>query len=229
LTVTTSIFDIVTPEVDAVNMTGQVVTRPYHHGRLREALVDAGVDLARAGGPEAVVLRSVSREAGVSHNAAYRHFADRDDLLRAVCARCMTELALLMEVRVEALSPDDDPALTAWLRLEALGRAYVEFALTEPGWFATAFAVPRSTDLFGPGEGVGASGLGPFGLLNARLDDLVTSGALPAERRPGAEYAAWSAVHGISGLLVDGPLRGLPEEERERALRVILGVIVRGL
>ena len=62
---------------------------PYHHGNLRETLVDAGMELARTGGPNAVVLRAVSRQADVSHNAAYRHFADHEDLLAAVSARCM--------------------------------------------------------------------------------------------------------------------------------------------
>ena len=72
----------------------------YHHGNLRAALIDAGLQLARDGGPEAVVLREVSRRAGVSHNAAYRHFADRDTLLQVICARCMGSLARLMEARI---------------------------------------------------------------------------------------------------------------------------------
>jgi AcrR family transcriptional regulator len=213
-------------------MPGDAPSRPYHHGRLRDALVEAGVELARAQGPEAVVLRSATRAAGVSHNAAYRHFADRDALLRAVCERCMTRLALLMEQRVDAIDARNgpgDPAATAWLRLDALGRAYVEFATAEPGWFRTAFAVPRTTHMFAPGEGVGTSGLGPYGLLSARLDELVDVGAIPPERRPRAEYAAWSAVHGFSSLLNDGPLRDLPDTERRHALQAVLDVVTRGL
>ena len=70
----------------------------YHHGNLREALVDAGVELARAGGPNAVLLRAASRQAGVSHNAVYRHFANQEDLVAAVAQRCMTQL------------PSDEPA-----------------------------------------------------------------------------------------------------------------------
>lgn len=213
-------------------MSSDASSRPYHHGRLRDALVDAGVELARAGGPEAVVLRSATRAAGVSHNAAYRHFADRDALLRAVCERCMSRLALLMEERVDAVGAQDghgDPVATAWLRLDALGRAYVEFATSEPGWFRTAFSVPRTTDMFAPGEGVGASGLGPYGLLGARLDELAEVGAIPPERRPRAEYAAWSAVHGLSSLFNDGPLRDLPDTERDHALQTVLDVVARGL
>jgi AcrR family transcriptional regulator len=201
--------------------------RPYHHGRLRESLVDAGVALARTGGPDAIVLRAVSREAGVSHNAAYRHFADHDELRRAVCERCMTELARLMERRLGEVE-ETDPQLRAWLRMYALGTAYVEFALAETGWFQTAFAVPHGTDMFAPGEGVGDSGLGPYELLGACLDDLAATGAMPAERRPNAEYAAWSAVHGLSMLLTSGPLRDLPEEEQREALKIVLDAAARG-
>lgn len=202
--------------------------RPYHHGQLRTALVDAGVELARTGGPDAVVLRAVTRAAGVSHNAAYRHFADRDELLRAVCERCMSHLAVLMEQRIDEVT-ESDPLDAAWGRIGALGSAYVEFATTELGWFRCAFGVPDSASTFAHDEGVGASGLGPYGLLSARLDELVTVGAIPQDRRPGLEYAAWSAVHGLSALLTDGPLRTLSQVERQHALDIVLEVIARGL
>jgi AcrR family transcriptional regulator len=186
------------------------------------------VELARTDGPQAVVLRAVSRAAGVSHNAAYRHFADRDELLRAVCERCLSRLSALMEQRIGEVA-EADPVAAAWHRLGALGRAYVEFATTEPGWFRTAFAVPRSVPAFGPEEGAGDSGLSPYGLLGVRLDELVSVGAIPATRRPDLEYGAWSAMHGISTLLNDGPLRALPAAEQQRALQVVLEVVSRGL
>jgi AcrR family transcriptional regulator len=211
-----------TQMVDTVNM-------PYHHGHLREALVDAAMDLARPDGPEAVVLRAVARQVGVSHNAAYRHFADREALLRATCGRCMRELALLMEARIGAVAPGPDPALVAWASLDACGRAYVEFALTEPGWFRTAFAVHRTFTPVISDEGAGDSGRNPYELLEDRLDALVTAAAVPPERRPGAEYAAWSSVHGLSTLLIDGPLRDLPEAERHLATDRVLEVVAGGL
>lgn len=208
--------------VDTVNMA-------YHHGQLREALVDAALALARSDGPDAVVLRAVSREAGVSHNAGYRHFADRDALLRAVCERCMASLALLMEQRVRDAAVTGEPAADAWQRLVATGRAYVEFAVTEPGWFRTAFSVPSDLDLLGPGEGVGTGGLTPYELLGAALDGLVAAGEVTAEQRVRAEYGAWSAVHGLATLLVSGPLRVLPPDEREAALQVVVDLVARGL
>ncbi|HKC27197.1 MAG TPA: TetR/AcrR family transcriptional regulator, partial [Jatrophihabitans sp.] len=180
--------------------------RPYHHGNLRAALVEAGFALARSGGPEAVVLRAVSRDAGVSHNAAYRHFADHDQLLAAVGQRCMRELADLMRRRMAQVRTPDR-VRRAWDRLDAIGHAYVEFATTEPGWFRTAFAIHEPPDEAPPPPSPDEGDLGPYELLGACLDELVHVGALPAERRPGAEYAAWSTVHGLSMLLLEGPLR----------------------
>lgn len=196
----------------------------YHHGHLRAALVDAGVELARAGGPDAVVLRAAARFAGVSHNAVYRHFADRDDLLFAVCIRCMEELGRRIGGRITALPPDDDTVAAAWNRLFTAGTAYVEFALAEPGWFRTAFGVPRTV------ESIRADlDSDPYQLLVDALDGLVTAGAVPADRRPGAEYAAWAAVHGLSCLLIDGPLRDLSADERQLALDKVLTMAIEGL
>src|ERR687888_49098 len=113
---------------------------PRPRGAVRSALVQAGLELARSGGPDAVVLREATRMVGVVPNAAYRHFADRDALLAAVRDEAVRELARRMadgmsQVRAGAQTPKG-----ARLRLGAVGRAYLEFARTEPGLFDTAFA-----------------------------------------------------------------------------------------
>ena len=200
-------------------------TRPYHHGNLRNALIDAAVELAREGGPDAIVLREVGRRVGVSHNAAYRHFPDRDALLTAVCARAMASLARLMEHEVAPFGAD---AAGAGLGLMAIGRAYVRFAVSEPGLFRTAFAIPEGHALAAE-EGVGDSGLAPLSLLGRQLDRLVDAGAMDPARRPGAEFTAWSAVHGMSTLRVDGPLRELPPADADAATERLLADIARGL
>jgi AcrR family transcriptional regulator len=214
---------------------GASAPRGYHHGNLRAALVEAGVELARTGGPHAVVLRAASRQAGVSHNAVYRHFANQEDLLAAVAQRCMSRLSLLMIERM-GLVTARDRVRRAEGRLEAIGRAYIDFARTEPGWFRTAFtsarAHPPGNPTVQPTQEPGSeeeSVPNPYGVLAAGLDELVAAGALTAERREGAEYPAWSAVHGLSSLLLDGPLRDLPEPEIERATATVLATISRGL
>jgi AcrR family transcriptional regulator len=188
--------------------------KPYHHGHLREALVEAALATARAEGPGAVVLRAATRAAGVSPNAAYRHFADRDALLRAVAARCQEKMAALMRARLDQTGPLPGPD-GALRRLGTVGHAYVEFALTEPGWFATAFAIPL--DLPEPSD--------LYVILVSALDELVSSGAIAPEARPGAEYVAWSAVHGIATLLTSGSLRNLPPAERDAAIDRVIGAV----
>src|SRR3954469_20406471 len=116
-------------------------TSPYHHGNLRPALVDTAVQLARSTGPDGVVLREVARRAGVSHNAAYRHFEDRAALLAEVADRAMAELEKAMRARADAVAATE-PAERAVHRLGETGRAYVDFAITEPGLFAVAFTSP---------------------------------------------------------------------------------------
>jgi len=144
--------------------------------------------------------------------------------LTAVATRCMAELARLMDERTRAVRVRD-PVRRARARLEAIGRAYVEFAVSEPGWFRTAFAGHPG----GAAEQVAMPDGDPYALLSARLDELVDVGALPPDRRPGAEQAAWSMVHGLSSLLLDGPLRYLSPEEREDVTRTALAVVRRGL
>src|ERR1700724_3206758 len=112
--------------------------KPYHHRALHSALIDASITLAREGGPDRVILREAARAAGVSHSAAYRHFADREALLAEVSRFARDELAAEMRRRVNRTM---DPRR----RLRAVGTAYIDFALTEPGLFRTAFTSHPAT------------------------------------------------------------------------------------
>src|SRR5437879_12315446 len=95
----------------------------YRHGDLRRALLDAGVDLARSGGPDAVVLREATRRAGVVPNAAYRHFASRHDLLQAVRAAALSALAVAMEAELSRLRRGKCPGEIACAGLRSIGPA----------------------------------------------------------------------------------------------------------
>lgn len=201
----------------------------YHHGDLRRTLLAVGVELARAGGPDAVVLREATRRAGVVPNAAYRHFADRQALLAAVCSAGQAELAMAIERELAAVPAGPDPAAVARERLRAAGTGYVRFARTEPGLFRTAFSASPDLSNSASPERAGASGLTPFQLLGSLLDELVAAGVLPAERRPGAEFLAWSAVHGLSMLLIDGPLRAFDDARADRVAQRVLDMVEQGL
>src|SRR5690606_5865187 len=172
--------------------------RSYRHGDLRQALIAAGLELAREGGPDAVVLREATRRAGVVPNAAYRHFASRDDLLDAVRSAALSQLAVSMEAQLAALEPTDDAVAGARATLRAIGQGYLQFAAEQPGLFRTAFVQIDTVEGITDPAKAGKSGLNPFQLLGAALDQLVAARAFPPERRPGAEYLAWSAVHGLA-------------------------------
>ncbi|WP_447778505.1 TetR/AcrR family transcriptional regulator [Variovorax boronicumulans] len=201
----------------------------YRHGDLRRALLDAGIELARDGGPSAVVLREATRRVGVVPNAAYRHFASRHDLLLAVRAAALSEAAKAMEGELAVLPCDQPPADFARAQVRAIGTAYLRFAQAQPGLFRTAFVVSEDAQGDVGPDGAGASGMNPFELLGAAVDRLVDAGLLDPERRPGAEYLAWSAVHGLALLIIDGPLRGVDATATHALGQRLIDMVERGL
>lgn len=195
-------------EVDAVHKSTEPTRRArYRHGDLHNALLAAGIELARDGGPDAVVLREATRRTGVAPNAAYRHFADRGALLDAVRDAALSQLARAMETEQAAVPAGADPVATARARLRGVGAGYLRFARQEPGLFRTAFTSGGVKHLPEPGAEPEDTAPAAFALLNAALDDLAAVGVLSAAQRSGAEFVAWSAVHGLSMLVLDGQLR----------------------
>jgi AcrR family transcriptional regulator len=171
----------------------------YHHGDLRAALIDAGLQLTRAGGPEALTIREATRRVGVSPNAAYRHFADREALLAEVATAIQLRMAARMLASVRRRGSAE--------LLRAVGIGYIKFALDEPGWFAVAF--------FGAVASDQTASAAPFQALVEALDAMVDAGALSPERRDGAEWPCFSAVHGFAELALRGPLRYASRREVE--------------
>jgi AcrR family transcriptional regulator len=205
-----------------------VTSAAYHHGNLRSALVETGLAMAREHGPDGVALREVARRVGVSHNAAYRHFADREALLGAVGEVGMELLTKAMHRRLADVPDGLEPVARAQQRLRAVGRAYFEFALAEPGLFRTAFSALAHAAPVEP-EGTPEEDAGPYALLNTVLDELVDAGYLAPERRPQADVVCWSGVHGVAVLHLDGPLQGALPEEREASMLRFFDIVERGL
>jgi AcrR family transcriptional regulator len=215
-------------------MMARTMARPrarstYRHGDLRRALLDAGIELARGGGPDAVVLREATRRAGVVPNAAYRHFASHHELLQAVRAAALSALAVAMETELGKLRRGRRPADFARASLRAIGIAYLRFAQTEPGLFRTAFGATDDAQSADDAAKAGTSGLNPFQLLGVALDRLVEAGVLPPERRAGAEYVAWSSVHGLAMLVLEGPLRRLTRVQIRETEQRLLDMVEKGL
>ena len=221
----------------------QAERRRRPRGAVRDGLVAAGLELARTGGPDAVVLREATRMVGVVPNAAYRHFADRDELLAAVCSAAMRELAGRMAAGVARVPGAYGDPVAARRRLGAVGTAYLEFAREEPGLFATAFAVPQQHGYdaaagaaSGGAPGAASGGAARAGVdrmpldhLRAALDELADAGALSQRRREGLEYPVWSTVHGLAVLAGTGPLRDVPAAARDHLERLTLAFIEQSL
>jgi AcrR family transcriptional regulator len=165
---------------------------------------------------------------GVVPNAAYRHFAGRDELLAAVCAAAMRELADRMAAGVALVRGEHGDPAAARRRLGAIGTAYLEFAHEEPGLFATAFALPQQ-HAYGAPDGRTGQERTPLGHLRTALDELVEAGVLPRRRRGSIEFPIWSAVHGLAVLAGQGPLRDVPDATRHHLQELTLTFIDEGL
>jgi len=197
--------------------------RPYHHGNLKSALVEAAVSRARAGGPDAVILRDVAADVGVSASAAYRHVRDRDHLMTLVSQVARQELARTMIDETDAVQPTGDPAGDAVARFEACGRGYIEFAIGSAALFRTAFlstGCPPDTADHPDAALVLATG----------IDGLIEAGLLDHGRRMDAALIAWTAVHGLSCLMVDDMvalgLGIMPDEAKRAVLDSVLRAVV---
>lgn len=169
----------------------------YHHGDLRRTLLDISIAVIDKHGVDALNLRELSIRAGVSSGAPYHHFADRKALLAAIAEEGFRYLeALMIRERDAALA---NPTA----RLAALGRAYVSFATTRRGHFRVMFR----GDLRGaaPQKVVHAKAR-TFQLLGDAIEDCQRSGVAPAGDLQPLVLTAWSTVHGLATLWIDGAL-----------------------
>ncbi len=199
----------------------------YHHGDLRNALVEEALRLIARRGVESFSLREAARSLGVSPTAAYRHFADKDALLGAVASEGFARLAAAMEQAVARLKAPPGSAARAAAAMLAVGEAYVDFALRHPSHFRVMFGpwLKRSADCE---PDPSSTGKNAYQLLIDALDALVASGAIRPEARAGAEIGAWTGVHGFASLAMDGTL-DLPPREQAAALRQSLRTYLLGL
>ncbi len=175
--------------------------RAYHHGDLRRALVEAALALVTEEQDWAFSLREVARRAGVSHNAPYNHFTDKNDLLVAIAA---TGLEMLRDRMLKAMAGLSDPAS----QLLGVGRAYVRAALENPALYRLVFgpALAGSQDRLAAAMATGAR---PREVLEQIIERGARSGAFAiapedSRRRAIAALAAWSTVHGLTMLAIDG-------------------------
>jgi len=198
------------------------MARAYHHGDLREALLEATLHVVRKAGPDAVTLRDVAKRAGVSEAAPYHHFESKSHLLLEAAARGYRALGDRLAKPVEA----DADART---RLIGMGAAYVRFALEEPGYFRLLFgahvvelvAHPASAATKAAGQAAASH------LRRAVADFHAASGAHVTVRD--LERVVWAQIHGLAWLVLERELRPEPSHEDAIALaETALGALVDG-
>ncbi|MGE0701475.1 MAG: TetR/AcrR family transcriptional regulator [Hyphomicrobiaceae bacterium] len=193
--------------------------RGYHHGNLKEALVEAALALIRAKGPGGFTFAEAARQAGVSPAAPYRHFRDRDALMAEVAKRGYLQLEKGLAEAWNGARPE--PILA----LDAVGKAFLAFARQEPACYAAMFesGLPATAD-----PELHAAAEGAFGVLKSAVEAVVAT--LPATDRPPVTMMAlhlWAQAHGIASLFGRGdaarrPIPMTPEELLEAATLIYL-------
>ena len=163
--------------------------RAYHHGNLPTELVRIARELVRESGPEGCSIREISRRAGVSQAAHYRHFADKVALLDAVGAGAYAELEQRYH---DALGKNDAPADEA----RAVALSYLRFALDEPQLFRLIFSSPRLHKT--------PEALRSYAVFERAIARSQRAGALPAGPSEPLAHLIWSAVHGVADLVLSG-------------------------
>jgi AcrR family transcriptional regulator len=176
--------------------------RPYHHGDLRRAIVKAALEILAETQSLEFSLRELARRAGVSHNAPYKHFADKRDLLAAVSAAGFEALTKRMAREIAGLDNAGD-------QLFAMLRAYIDHGVANPALYSLMFG----GYLGGPDRSRPAIELAEADKTKALLAGVIMTGGLgrviphtPRNERKiaGAMLACWSLVHGLTLLLADG-------------------------
>jgi AcrR family transcriptional regulator len=166
----------------------------YHHGDLRDALVQAALREAEQGGPEAISIKALARELGVSQPAPYRHFADREALLEAVTAEAFRQFSAMLRDTIGKPSKQS--------KLSRFAQATLDFGLRRNGIYRLMFAsrtmacAPKSSELHG-------AAMETFGLLIEALEAPAV-GFL----RERSALKIWAALHGVVMLAEQGLLTG---------------------
>lgn len=187
----------------------------YHHGNLRQALMDAALLCIREQGADKLSLRALARQVGVSQAAPYRHFGDKLALMSALASDGFERLAQQMKIAMGNI--DQDPVGA----FQRGGQAYVLFAQQNPETYRLMYSMPQ--EKFDDGE-METCHHEAFELLEKTVDAGLQSGAFKALNKDAVVLASWSLVHGYAQLVIDGII-DLAEFDAERQFQAI-GVVM---
>jgi AcrR family transcriptional regulator len=193
--------------------------KPYHHGNLRQVLIEASIALIAESGPDGLNLREVARRAKVSHTAPYRHFQDKSDLLAAVAEQGFVDL----RQAVEKAAP---PTKLPLDRLRLSGIAYVTFALERTAYFRTMFGTELDPERHATARKAAEAAFGALVTVVAACQE--TNSLSTGETRKKARIA-WSLVHGIAHLAIGRQLLIATREDVARFVGSATDALVEGL
>jgi AcrR family transcriptional regulator len=193
--------------------------KTYHHGDLRAQLIEGAIALIQQGQISQLSLREIARRIGVSHNAPYRHFQDKEALLAAVAEQGFQSLSAALAAALENASSNPSQ------RLEAIGIAYVHFALQHPAHYRVMFGscnsdVQQNTALFN-------ASLKAFEVLVQVIQEGQAKNSFRAGDTVKMAQVAWSLVHGQAMLAIDGKLP--PDEAFEEFLQFSAQMLIAGM
>jgi AcrR family transcriptional regulator len=202
----------------------QPAPKPYHHGDLRRALIDAALQLAGEGGAEAVSVREAARRAGVSPGAPFRHFPSRDALMTAVAEEAQQRLRAEIDAAL-AGAPVGDPLA----RFRSFGLAYLRWAMRNPAHFEI-ISNGRYFD-HDRAAGLSRDNAELLGMIGRTLEEAFAQGQLHSPDLKRVQIASRALVYGFARMNIDGhlPRWGVPEAEVERTAEAILDLFIEGI
>jgi AcrR family transcriptional regulator len=198
--------------------------RPYHHGDLRRALIDAALQLVEEGGPEAVSVREAARRAGVSPGAPFRHFDSRIALMTAVAEEAQRRFRAEIEAAL-AEAPAGDPLA----RLRCFGRAYLRWALRNPAHFET-ISSGRQFNHDQAAE-VSRDNAEVIGMTGRMLAEAYAQGQLRSPDLKRVQIAGRALLYGFARMNIDGhfPRWGIADADIDRTAEAILDLFIDGI
>jgi AcrR family transcriptional regulator len=198
--------------------------KPYHHGDLRRVLIDAALELAEEGGPEAVSVREAARRAGVSAGAPFRHFESRGALMTAVAEEAQRRFRAEIETALAA-APGGDPLK----RFRSFGLAYLRWAMKNPAHF----------EIISSGRYFDHDGAAALSRDNAELIAMTVSlladasaqGQLRELDLKEVQIAGRALVYGFARMNVDGhfPRWGVTGGEVDAMAEAVLDLFIKGI
>ncbi len=206
------------------------IRESYHYGDLPQALKILTLEMLTEHGAERFSLRQAATTLGVAPSAAYRHFADKSELLSAVADDGFVAMGALWMARVAQLNPpgDADMGMLNLAHFSAGADAYFQFGLDHPALFQL---------MFGPHGRASATRFmqaadlpsNPYAMLRQSLDGLCAAKLITPEARANAEVTAFAAIHGLTCLTISGVFKDLDMTQKWQQLELVKNNILGGL